>query len=1340
LAGSGGAIVFIDGLDFFGAEERLTAIDLVREAAKVPGMSVIVTARRNFGTDEPNWLPQEALDKLGRATPVVIDELSASETEELSFAAPQLTALLSENHPARQVARNLFRLSRLANRPSGAPALRTEAEMAEDWWLSADGARDAGHRDRARVLRTLAEQTLAGADHLTVAGMPAAAVEALIASESLRDLHNDRVAFRHDVLREWAAGNLLFSDPAFVGRLPLDRPAPADLARGVEIAARLAIERTPDLERWRSLHAAVTKADVSESWNRAVLLALVRSEIAAETLEKASPSLFEDRAKILRELIRIVMAVESEPAGKYYAALGIDPKKIPAGINIPAGPSWMRLILWLLETGVGVPAAAIPDIVSLYWNWSLVLAGKDPLTPTIVRWFYYWLSEINAPPDMTGGEKRRRRFNGELTSEQISNMAEELRTGFVVLCNHTPDLAAEYLKKSREHPYPDRALSGLLKFRGSLAQAAPKELAELTADYLMPKKEDNEEGDDGGPFREAFGHRDLDFVPASPAQGPFYELLLHAPEHALPLIRRIVEHAVAFRCGGKNFGKNAMTVVFPDGSEKVFAWHQTYGWPRDMGAGPSVVASALMALEAWAHGRIEKGDAVEAVIADVVGQSPAPAAYLLVAVDLLLSHWPASHAAAIPFVACPELLCLDRERVVADNMEIPDTFGLKEISREPVGPVSIESLKARPSRRSSLDRLLDMYSFEEYETDRSTLTELLQKAAARLGQPQNQSDLGDPEFMVLHALNRVDPKNWRETTVQTANGPQEVLEYIAPVAESNHLKPLQDEAEERNANTRMQTSIRIALNDARRSSPAFAAAAVKWAQNVTVTPAEDETAQWMRDEAVVTAAMIATRDGGAELIAEHGRWIRKTFRRAFDGKDDPAHRTRDGLQYNPIAIAFVGTALLLRNRFNIADVWTLLETAGDDNPAAAQGFNYVAAMLAEIDERLPRAVLRCGFSGCVHPSRHWKTSEDDHKARVEEHRKKVAAAIEAEIAWLGGAGEEPGWPAFEPSHTHSRHHRWGTQHRRLRDQEEARPERYTDHQAAALWLGKAAGIFDVAKRPWLRDLVKAYSDWTATANGSDLDDDDDPDRIPDEWNRAYLNLLAHCLPGLPIPEIDEFALRLVLAAPREAFLDMTTRFVRCVDDVYFNDTQIRDEQAVHIRTTLARHLMESRQWKWQCRDMSDSITTHLGPAIAVLLFNDFGHFQPAKCYLLPKGIDRLDPFLSLLKELAENGPFLFMATTLLNLLEVSPRTTHLEVICSAVRSWLVAHPDTSEFWVGQGIGRRVSSVIEVIVALDPRLFAPGQPTRREVDDFTGKLIRMGVSEAHRLEEALRQVR
>jgi len=195
----------------------------------------------------------------------------------------------------------------------------------------------------------------------------------------------------------------------------------------------------------------------------------------------------------------------------------------------------------------------------------------------------------------------------------------------------------------------------------------------------------------------------------------------------------------------------------------------------------------------------------------------------------------------------------------------------------------------------------------------------------------------------------------------------------------------------------------------------------------------------------------------------------------------------------------------------VADVRTVLEAAGNHNPAAAQGFYFVAGILAQIDERLPRAILRCAFAVCVQPARQWDMPEDDHKARLEVRRRAVADVIEAEIAWLAGKANEPTWPAFEASRTHSRHHHSFTERRRERDEKE--PEQYTDHQAAALWLGKAVNIFDVTQRPWLRDLAKAYANWTADANGSDLGKDDDPDQVPREWNHAYFNLLARCLPG-----------------------------------------------------------------------------------------------------------------------------------------------------------------------------------------------------------------------------------
>jgi hypothetical protein len=198
-----------------------------------------------------------------------------------------------------------------------------------------------------------------------------------------------------------------------------------------------------------------------------------------------------------------------------------------------------------------------------------------------------------------------------------------------------------------------------------------------------------------------------------------------------------------------------------------------------------------------------------------------------------------------------------------------------------------------------------------------------------------------------------------------------------------------------------------------------------------------------------------------------------------------------------------------------------------------------------------------------------------------------------------------------------------------------------------------------------------------------------------------------------------------------------TIFLRSVDAVYFFDLGLKETQAVHIRTTLAKRLMKTRDWNWQRRERSTSISIRLGPAVAVVLFNESGSFQPAKCYLLEKGIDRLDPFLPVLKEVVQGGPFLFVATTLLNLLEVAPRPVHLPLIIAAGKIWFASHPDDKEFWIDHAVGRRLCSLIEPALSLDPKLFGSDQAARKEIDALLGGLIRLGVPEAHRLEEALR---
>ncbi len=637
LASTGGVILFVDSLDLYEQESRLTVIDLVREAATVPGMSVVVTARRDFGDAEPSWLPAQVIDQLGRTEAVVIDELSEMETEELRYAAPDLKALLSDNHPARPVARNLYRLSRLASLPSDAPAVHTEVEMARQWWDFADGKKDHSHRDRARVLTALAKQSIFRSGPLDVRELPSLVVDELAGSETLRDLGNDRVIFRHDVLRDWAIANVLFSDPPIIHELSLDRPAPASLARGVELAARMAIECSSDSVVWESFLDDVSKDGYHGSWRRAALLALVRGEIGEKLLNRASTHLLENDARVIRDLIRIVMAVDVEPGTKWFAKLGFDPKLIPAQTNAPNGASWTRLILWLLALGDSLSASAIPDVVDLYLAWSTALLGHDPLTPRIVRQMFRWLIEVENALDIRRPEGERSRFNGQLPHNQLSDLASNLRTGFLAFCSRAPELASLYLRSLRAREDGENSLRGILKFRGTLAQAVPKELAEITAELLIPQpEEDKEEDERRDPFREAFGYHDTDFIPASPSQGPFLELLIHAPEDGLTLIRQLIDHAIEFHTDGKDWGQNAIRIFFLDGREITFPWIQSYSWSRDVGAGPIIATCALMALEAWGHQRIEAGEPVEKVVEDIVGPPNPPAAYLLVVVDLLI--------------------------------------------------------------------------------------------------------------------------------------------------------------------------------------------------------------------------------------------------------------------------------------------------------------------------------------------------------------------------------------------------------------------------------------------------------------------------------------------------------------------------------------------------------------------------------------------------------------------------------------------------------------------------------------------------------------------------------
>ncbi|MDZ5453893.1 hypothetical protein [Labrys sp. ZIDIC5] len=1324
LASDGGAVLFVDSLDFFDDDsKRKTVVDLVRTAADIPNFQIIVTVRTGFDKDEPNWLPSDVLDRLGRASPVVIQDIGEQELDELKEAKPALRALLADDHPARPIARNLFRLSRLLDVQGPTEDLRSEVDLLERWWTTADGA-PAGRRERARLLRDLSEGVLGGVDHLTTQAPPAA-VESLVSSGTLRELALDRVTFRHDVLREWAIAWLLHSAPSTVNRLPLSQTAAASLVRGVELGARLALERSSDARSWVSYLDRVSVPGAHPSWRRWSLLAILRSEHGFALLDQAATSLFEQDGALLRELIRTAIAVEARPLADLLTEKGGGLPAIPAGLYGPANMSWATLACWLIKRQADLPIQALPDIVELFQHLAMSTLLRGEFTQLMARSLADWLDEIEEAREHRLFAQPEPRFKAGFRYHELEKLAVDVQRAFALMAISVPERAQRYLLGvvERNNTYTIR---NLMTFRGTLAQAAPVELAELTILGLIQRPEDyptNRRSHDT-----IFSHLDSDFLPSSPAQGPFWDLLNSAPQQGLPLIRRLVEHAVTCISTGQEPGKDGLTLELPSGP-RFFPWEHTYDWSRGTGS-LFAVESGLMALEAWSHMRMERGDPVAEIIDDILGPDGTPVAFLLVAVDILISHWPQTIPAALPFLGSPELMSLDHVRLARDWLPGLNPVGFGAVGpKEPGATISLADIRQRPSRRAALENLLGEFAHSK-DADVTRLRVLLQASAERLGEPQLGDTLVEPRLMARRALNAIDPANWH-----TENGERV---YVPPPDELAHNADLQARYSAESSDFSMDFALLGVLEHADRSSPELVERAVIHArrlQSLDNDAAEDVLRS--RTIAIVSAAMITARDASDMFLGEHEDWVRQAIEKAIaTTAPDIASGMREGIRYNPISIATLGLIHLWLRKQSDADRDTLLDLAGRDTSEAAQGFGAGLGIIRQRDRRLLRAALRCAMTAQIKPFHQWNTPEKAQSADQAQHRRRVEAAIAAERAWLHGHVGEPVWPALPAPAPRTRSGiRIGAAPIEARTHRQAEPEELFHSQAGALWVRQLTGAFDPEDHDWLREFVNAYADWTGKANGSEFERHADVENRFDGWNDVFYRLVARALlklsPGDAAAEVSRF-----IDVPDRSFFDIVPVLATSIDDLYFNGHGLNRETAVQIRDHLVDRLMQSHDWHREQKRLELTVESRIGPAIAALFFNHYSPISGSNCYLFAKAVDQVDAFLPKLSQLIETGPVPFTAILTMNLLEVSHAPRHDGFFLSSALVWLRRQPDNTGLWVEVGLGKRLALWIEVLMSSDPSVRSASHPLRPRIDDALARLVRAGVPEAHRIERAL----
>ncbi|MFK0167010.1 hypothetical protein [Rhizobium sp. NPDC090279] len=1317
LAVSGGGTLFIDGLEMFVSPERRRTInDLLREIATIDGFSVVVSTRSDVEIEGHGWLAEDAIAVLGSPHRIVVGDLDDEEVAALGELAPELQALLAPGHPAAKISRNLYRLTQLLKVPSSVE-IRTEAALAEQWWKTADGARPSDVRATQRLLDDLATAALHGRDTID-APEDSPARDHLLGSLTLTEPRRDRLAFYHDVLRDWAIGAILDEDITRLDGTDLTVPPSPRLMRGIEFAARFALEKGQDGAAWQALLARLSPTGAHDAWRRQALMAIVRSELSTQLLVRCKSALLAQGGALLVELCTAIRAVETTPMAELFAKAGATGEivDVPRSLRSATTSSAPTVLIWCAANAADIPLQAIASVVKLVEIQFLLSLTVSPFGQMAAKMLFGWLMQL----DLRGAQSLIPSPSDapKLRGQAHQEMVGDLRSMALLLSGNTPNEAKRYLTALAAENNPYR-LKEIRQFARVLAGAAPDELAALVEASLI---ETPRRGEISRSFSDrALSFADTDYLPPSPAQPPFLDLLDAAPAAGLALIRKLVGVAVDFHARGKTTTDNGYTLIL-DGKPRFFPWVETYFWTRGQ-AHEYSATSGLMALEAWAQERLDKGDDIRSVLSDILGPEGSCAAYLLVAIDVLVSHWPSTKDALVPFLGNPELLSNDRMRSTHEAM------ASLMARKEPKGRVTLADLAKRQSRGVALEDLLPYYLADDEPGQR--LRTLVRDAVDELGSYSEESNFADPAFMGAYAINRLDRANW----IEVYGG----LLYQSPPAEAKHLAELEERRRKFADASNIEAKIQLAVNDPAKGSNEVAQAAIDYAEGDLP---DDSDADHLRSRStrLIATAMLVARDGDDALLKAHEDWVRHVIARALE-EDGERHGSGDMLGYNRPAMAICALIHLWHRQRLPADRNVIIGTAARKDLAAVLALKATLAIIKETEPRILKSMVRVAFA-----NRRWRWQPYDEDGAVRaaydaEKDRLDREAVRSEISWFDGS-MEPDWPILPDESPSIRDARpvWKSKpipKAQVEDDEDAvaaeasKASVHVDAQAIAKWLG-LLNIEAKTAPDWRCELVDTYASWSAHLNAHGHPAETELDRTPDDWNFQFYTLMAAELMDAS-DERFERLLQPVLALPDASFCDVSDAVIHGADVLYFNDQSRPADRAIALRKRLVLRMTMIHRWRWYQRAADLQVDHTSGPPIAKLLMNLYTAFTGAESYLVPAVFDRIDPLLGTLRPMLAGGPTAFVALCTMNTLLVAPASRHLDFLLFAAETWLQTTKENPSMWQSLGIGRKVAQWIERVAIEDLSLLAENHPERARIDAMLSRLVSLGVSEAHDIE-------
>jgi hypothetical protein len=1350
LGCGGGATVFIDNIDqIVDPAEWAIVGDLLSEVVGSCGWRAIVTG----GIGNYEWkvnLPPAVRDSgIGSLT---IDPISDEEAALLSEGNQALAVILGGDHPARGVARNLFYLSRMielgADKTGAAAGIATEMDLARLWWRYGGGrTEDDGRFARLKVLRAMGSQILSSPGRVAfrIDDLDSSTVAELLRFDSLREeIKGATVAFRHDVLRDWAVGFLVHEHDECLTALSMEKPLPPGLARGLEVAAQLALKADTTGALWSALLAAVERDGSHGSWMRPILLALPRAEHALAYFINLSPILLEEDGRRLSEIIRLVIAVESESLAKLVAR--VKPAvPIPAGggdFIVPRGKSWIWLVLWLVASGDVLPAPRIPDVVKVFQAWLISTQHQTyPFNARIIEYLFDWLVRVEEAMSYRT-YRSIEEVPSSLNIPHLNDVRDEIRMTAFSFAHLSPAAADKYISGLNPDEVRHHDMLAILKSPGTLARAAPAAMATFTLSTLI-EKEGTEDLYSGSHRRFGpFGVKSNLLSPASPSQGPFLDLLEYAPGEGLRVIRGLIEHATQWR--REMYVKDRrpfprVFIHFPAGTKSFEGDFSVYHWSRS--TAPSVItASALMALEAWGHRQIEAGRPFADVLHDVLGPDGSSIAFVAVAVDLVLSHWRDAADAAWPMVATPELLEHDDARSTRD---LAGVDRMLEFEPEPSGwPVKRADLDARRSRQARLSHTIAHYVLHADPKQLDDLRTSLEQARNEIMQRpvEGEDPVNGLRATAERAVRMTYAEHWPLVKVLLQDGREvEVHQYQRDPEETERIAANAARAQASIRHMNVRSQVQIALLDPTQTTTEIVADGLAWAksqpQNSEDAPVDDEdhddfNRKWDQRAVTMVAALVA-RDYQGTDRADVIEWAESILRSAAD-RDEEYHGN-DQIAFSMAAIAALGLIALYRQDQDAIMRDALLRLASRQHLAVLRSLGSYLPELAKIEPCLPRALVRIAMTSSIQP--HRTDSDRQNRERQGAYRARIENAITSEQRWLDGTGGELPWPTL-PS--------WLSRPRRgIRlgagavDDDEIieNPNWHVDEHVLATLVGHLIRMTVGDLPAWVVDLTAHLMRWTDEANGPH-DNALDRDNRPHTWSRSFFEFAGILSVAIPHEDVVKLFLAPITRFKDEVFHDAMATYLRGFDRAVLATDTKKPEDPVAVRAILAERIRKS----WNFRRYQDEKTfmseTHAGDAMTAMFFQPH-RIGSSGFPIIPRDWSSLEQAMPTLTRLVVDAPFSgYFATLFLNLVETSHRAPLLPFVIQAMKAWCSAYGVDTNFWSEKEIGSRVCVWLERTFVADPTSHAIVSGL---VDDLMGSLdilVRSGLAQAHEIEDCI----